>query len=80
VLGSTMHSRANECNVRDLQRETEEKARQPETKLGTHHKSAWKHEHDIPPCPGSEERGDTKRVRGAEGGPRARRGRRIEKS
>jgi hypothetical protein len=43
----------------------------------THRKPARKHEHDIPPDPGSEGRGDTKRVRGAGEGPRAMRGGRI---
>jgi hypothetical protein len=43
----------------------------------TPHEPAWEHEHDIPPGPGSEGRGDTKRVRGAEGVPKARREGRI---
>jgi hypothetical protein len=34
----------------------------------THHKPVREHEHDIPPGPGSEGKGDTKRVRGAGGG------------
>jgi hypothetical protein len=41
----------------------------------THHKPG--RGHDIPPGPGSEGRGDTKRVQGAGGGTRARRGGRI---
>jgi hypothetical protein len=40
----------------------------------THHKLARERKHNIPPGPGSEGRGDAKRVRGAEGSPRARRG------
>jgi hypothetical protein len=40
----------------------------------THHKPAQEHEHDISLGPGSKGRGDTKRVRGAGGGHRARTG------
>jgi hypothetical protein len=35
----------------------------------THHMPAREYEHDVPPGPGSEGKGDTKRVRGAGGGP-----------
>jgi hypothetical protein len=34
----------------------------------THHKPAREHKHDIPPGPGSEGKGDTKRIWGAGGG------------
>jgi hypothetical protein len=43
----------------------------------TLHELAREDKHDVPPGPGSEGTGDTQRVRGAEGGPRARRGGRI---
>jgi hypothetical protein len=43
----------------------------------THDKPAREHEHDIPPGPGAEGRGDTKRVQEVGWGPRARRGGRI---
>jgi hypothetical protein len=36
----------------------------------THHKPAREYKHDVPPGPGSEGKGDTKRVRGAGGCPR----------